>query len=92
MSFEYLRDKSANLCFAGLAIHTGRVRYVPSNDKILDVLGLVRREFRRKSGVPVIIGSFDVSSLTDLEKFTILVIPDVSGMNGQRPTVSFQKP
>ena len=69
-------------------INTGRVRYVPSHDKILDVLGLVRREFRW-SGVPVIVGSFDVSRLTDLEKFTIMVIPDVFGMDGQRPTASF---
>ena len=60
MSFECLRDKRANLCFAGLAgIDTGRVRYVPSSGKIV-VLRLVRREFQRKSGVPMV-GSSDVS-------------------------------
>ena len=57
MSFECLRDKRANLCFAGLAIpdvssiDTGHVRYVPSHDKILIVLGLVCREFRHESEV-----------------------------------------
>ena len=45
---------------------TGRVWYVPSHDKILVVLGLVRREFRR-SGVPTMVESSDVSRLTDLE-------------------------
>ena len=53
VSFECLRDKRANLCFASLA-DTGRVRYVPSHDKILIVLGLVRREFRRESEVPTV--------------------------------------
>ena len=38
-------------------IDTGLVRYVSSHDKILDVLGLVRREFRCKLGVPTV-GSF----------------------------------
>ena len=47
-------------------IDTGRVRYVPNHDKILDVLGLVRREFRQ-SEVPTMVGSSDVSRLTDLE-------------------------
>ena len=42
-------------------VDTGRVWYVPSHDKIVIVLGLVRREFRRKSGVPAMVGSFDVS-------------------------------
>ena len=56
VSFEYLSDKRANFIFAGLAIpdvsgiNTGHVRYLPSSGKII-VLGLVRREFRRKSGV-----------------------------------------
>ena len=65
MSFEYLSDKRANFIFAVLAIpdvsgiDTGRVRYLPSSGKII-VLGLVRREFRRKSGVPTV-GSSDVS-------------------------------
>ena len=55
MSFEFLSDKRANFIFAGLAIpdvfgiHTGRV----SSGKIV-VLGLVRREFRRKSAVPTV--------------------------------------
>ena len=59
MSFEYLSDKRANFIFAGLAIpdvsgiDTGRVRYLPSSGKIV-VLGLVRREFRRKSEVPTV--------------------------------------
>ena len=44
---------------AGLAIpdvsgiHTGRVRYLSSSYKIV-VLGLVSREFRRRSGVPTV--------------------------------------
>ena len=55
MSFECLRDKRSNLCFAGLAIpDTGRVWYVPSHDKILIVLGLVCREFRHESKVPTV--------------------------------------
>ena len=67
MSFECLRDKRANLFFASLAsgIDTGHVRYLPSNGNIVD-LGLVHREFRRP-GVPAMVGSFDVSCLTDLE-------------------------
>ena len=63
---------------------TGHVWYVPNHNKILDVLRLVRREFRRKSGDPAIIGRSDVSRLTDLEKFTVLVIPDVSGIHNGR--------
>ena len=55
VSFEYLSDKRVNFIFAGL-VDTGRVRYVPSHDKILVVLGLVRREFRRRLGV-LMIGS-----------------------------------
>ena len=54
MSFEYLSDKRANFIFAGLAgIDTGRVRYLPSSAKTV-VLGLVRREFRHKLGVPTV--------------------------------------
>ena len=59
MSFECLRDKRANLFFVGLAIpdvsgiDTRHVWYLPSNGKIV-VLGLVRREFRRKSGVSTV--------------------------------------
>ena len=58
MSFEYLSDKRANFIFAGLApdvsgIDIGRVRYLPSSCKIV-VLGLLRREFRRRSGVPTV--------------------------------------
>ena len=57
VSFECLRDKRANMFFAGLeipdvsGIDTGRVRYLPSNGKVV-VLGLVHREFRQWSGVP----------------------------------------
>ena len=59
VSFENLSDKRANFIFAVLAIldvsgiDTGRVRYLPSSGKIV-VLGLVRREFRRKSGVSTV--------------------------------------
>ena len=59
VSFEYLSDKRANFIFAGLAIpdvsgiDTGRVQYLPSSAKTI-VLGLVHREFRRKSGVPTV--------------------------------------
>ena len=59
MSFEYLSDNRADWFFAGLAIpdvssiHTGRVRYLSSSCKTV-VLGLVRREFRRRSGVPTV--------------------------------------
>ena len=56
------------------------------------------REFRR-SRVLVLVGSFDVSRLTDLEsslswsdRTCPVFIPDVSGMDGQRPTASFQMP
>ena len=72
VSFECLRDKRANLCFASLVIpdvsgiDTRRVRYVPSHDKILIVLGWVRREFRRESEVSTV-GSSDILRLTDLE-------------------------
>ena len=52
VSFEYLSDKRANFIFAGL-VDTGRVRYLPSSGKIV-VLGLVRREFQHKSGVPTV--------------------------------------
>ena len=69
-------------------IDIGRVRYVPSHDKILDVLGLVHREFRR-SGVPAMVGSSDISCLTDLESslswscwMCSVFILDVSGMDG----------
>ena len=64
VSFEYLSDKRANFIFAGLAIpnmsgiDTGRVRYLPSSAKTV-VLGLVRREFQRKSGAPTV-GSPDM--------------------------------
>ena len=71
-------------------IDTGLVRYVSSHDKILDVLGLIHREFRYLR-VLAIVGSSNVSRLTDLEKFTVLVIP-MSGMDGQRPMASFQMP
>ena len=54
-----MSDKRANFIFAGLAIpdvsgiHTGRVRYLSSSHEIV-VLGLVSREFRRRSGVPTV--------------------------------------
>ena len=88
VSFEYLSDKRANFIFAGLAIpdvpgiHTERVRYLPSSCKIV-VLGLVRREFRR-SGVSARVGSSDVSHFNCLRGFTVLVIPDVSGIHTGR--------
>ena len=78
-------------------IDTGPIRYVPSHDKILDVLGLVRREFQRKSGVSTVRSSsngreFRRLVLNQLGEFTVLVIPDVSGMDDQRPMASFQMP
>ena len=54
MSFECLRDKRANLCFADLVIPDVRARYVPSHDKILIVLGLVHLEFRRELEVSMV--------------------------------------
>ena len=97
VSFECLRDKRANWFFAGLA-DTGRVWYLPSNGKVV-VLGLVRREFRRESGVLSMVRSSDVMRLTNLEsslwwsyQTCSIFIPDVSGMHGQRPTASFQMP
>ena len=80
MSFECLRDKRANLFFAGLAIpdvsniDTECVRYLPSGGKII-VVGLVRREFRQWSRVPT------SRTLTDIGEFTVLVISDVSGIH-----------
>ena len=54
MSFECLRDKRAKPFFSWSGgIDTGRVRYLPSNGKVV-VLGLVRREFQRESGVPTV--------------------------------------
>ena len=41
----------------------------------------VGREFRW-SGVLAMVGSSNILGLTDLEVFTVLVIPDVSGMDG----------
>ena len=76
---------------------TGRVWYLPSNGNIVD-LGLVRREFRRRSEVPTV-GSSNVSRLTDLDgslswsyRTCSVFITDVSGMDDQRPTASFQMP
>ena len=46
------------ICFCRSS-NTRRVRYVPSHDKILFVLGLVRREFRCGSKVPTV-GSFGI--------------------------------
>ena len=71
VSFECLRDKRANMFllvwqYRTSGIDTGRVRYLPSNGKVV-VLGLVCREFRRESGVPAMVGSSDVSRLTDLD-------------------------
>ena len=59
LSFEYLSNKRANFIFTGLAIpdvsgiDTEHVWYLPSSGKTI-VLGLVRREFRRRSGVPTV--------------------------------------
>ena len=51
----------------------------------------IGREFRR-SGILAWVGSSDVSHFNRLGGFTVLVIPDVSGMDDQKPTASFQKP
>ena len=79
---------------AGLAIpdvsgiHTGRVRYLSSSHENV-VLGLVSREFRRRSGVPTV-GSpgmgreFRHGAFDRLGGFTVLVIPDMSGMHTGR--------
>ena len=87
MSFEYLSDKRANFIFAGLAIPdvsgicSAAVKllfsgwFVGSSD--------VGREFRR-SGVPAWVGSSDVSHFDRLVGFTVLVIPDVSGIHTGR--------
>ena len=100
VSFECLRDKRANLfllVWQYQSIDIGRVRYLPSNGKVV-VLGLVRREFRR-SGVSAMVGSSDVSCLTDLDgslswsyRTCPVFIPNMSGMDDQRPTASFQMP
>ena len=85
VSFECLRDKRANLFVVGLAIPDVS-GICPAMLKYLMFLGWfigssdMSQEFRR-SGVPAIIGSSDVSRLTDLEKFTVLIIPDVFGIH-----------
>ena len=77
VSFEYLSDKRANFIFAGLAIP--------------DVSGICPAMVELLfSGW--FVGSSDVSRLNCLREFTVLVIPGVSGMDGQRPTASFQMP
>ena len=93
-----MSDKRANFIFAGLAIpdvfsiDTGRVRYLPSNDKTV-VLGLVRRESRHGSGVPTSRTSTDLEvSLSWSYRTCPVFTPDVSGMDDQKPTASFQKP
>ena len=78
---------------AGLSgIHTGRVRYLSSSYKIV-VLRLVRRESQQWSRV------LASRALTNLEsslwwsyQMCLVFIPDVSGMDEQKPTASFQKP
>ena len=92
MRFECLSDKRANFIFAGLAIPDVSGIY-PAVVKLLFsgwFVGSsdVGREFRR-SGVPARVGSSDVSLFNCLGGFTVLVIPDVSGMDDQRPTASF---
>jgi len=92
VSFECLRDKRANLCFAGLAIPdvSGMCQatikfllfsgwFVGSSD--------VSRKFRR-SRVPAMVGSSNVSCLTNLDdslswsyRKCAVFLPDVSGMN-----------
>ena len=84
MSFEYLSDKRANFIFAGLAIPDVSGIY-PAMLKLLFsgwFVGSsnVSREFRR-SGVPARVGSSDVSHFNCLGGFTVLVIPDVSGIH-----------
>ena len=69
-------------------IDTGRVRYLPSSGKIV-VLGLVRREFRRKSEVPTVGSSgkgreFQRLTFNCLGGFTVLVILDVSDIHTGR--------
>ena len=65
--------------------------------KFFFILGLVHQEFQRESEVPTV-GSSDIGrefrriALNWLRWFTVLVIPDVSGMHDQRPTASFQMP
>ena len=86
MSFEYLSDKRANFIFAGLAIPDVSGIY-PAVVKLLFsgwFVGSsdVGREFGR-SEVPAWVGSSDVSHFNRLGGFTVLVIPDVSGMDDQ---------
>ena len=97
MSFEYLSDKRANFIFAGLAVLIPDVSGIhPAVVKLLFSGWFVRssdvgREFQR-SRVPARVGSSDVSHFNCLGGFTVLVIPDVSGMHDQRRTASFPKP
>ena len=93
MSFEYLSDKRANFIFARLAIPDVSGIY-PAVLKLLFSGWFVEssdvsQEFRR-SGVPARVGSSDVSHFNCPGGFTVLVIPDVSSMDGQKPTASFQ--
>ena len=92
VSFEYLSNKRANFIFAGLAIPDVSGIY-PAVVKLLFsgwFIGSsdVGWEFRQ-SGVPAMVRSSDVSHFNCLGGFTVLAIPDVSGMHDQRPTASF---
>ena len=105
MSFEYLRDKRANLCFADMTVLTPDVSGMSS--AMINFLLLsgwfvgssdVSRKFRR-SRVPTMVESSDVLRLTDLDdslsysyRTCSVFIPDVFGMDDQRPTASFQMP
>ena len=96
MSFECLRDKRANLFFAGLAIPDVS-GICPALVKLLFSGWFVGSfdgwEFWQWSGVPT------SRALTNLEsslwwsyRTCPVFIPDVSGMDDQRPTASFQMP
>ena len=95
VSFEYLRDKRANI----FLLVWRRVRYwyqtcpVCAQPRLIFCCSRVG-----SSGVPTMVGSSDNDrefrrlALNWLRWFTVLVIPDVSGMDYQRPTTSFQMP
>ena len=96
VSFEYLSDKRAYFAFAGLAIpdvsgiHPVVVKllflgwFVGSSD--------VGRESWHGSGVPTSRTSTDLEgSLSRSYQTCSVFIPDMSDMDDQRPTASFQR-
>ena len=96
MSFECLRDKSANCFLAGLAI-SDVSGICPAAVKLLFSGWLVGssdgRESRHGSGVPMSRTSTDLEvSLSWSYRTCPVFTPDVSGMDDQKPTASFQKP